>query len=99
MLNSSEDVGLTSHQMRENYSIAAPRSLKLILSTLFLPTFKFPAKDPALSAIAWLNGGFSQCALADGNVDHVAFKMLFLSAPSPANNSLQNGEKTWLIPA
>src|SRR5262249_59912415 len=48
MNGSSEDVGLTSHQMRGNYSTAAPRSLKLIPSTLFLPTFKFPAKDPAL---------------------------------------------------
>jgi hypothetical protein len=48
MNSSPEDVGLTSYQMREDYSTAAPRYLKLIPSTLFLPTFKFPAKDPAL---------------------------------------------------
>jgi hypothetical protein len=48
MNGSSEDVGLTSHQMRGNYSTAAPRSFKLIPSTLFLPTFKFQAKDTAL---------------------------------------------------
>src|SRR5215475_1541920 len=48
MNGSSEDVGLTSHQMRGDYSTAAPRSLKLIPSTLFLPTFKFPAKNHAL---------------------------------------------------
>jgi len=48
MNGSSEDVGPISYQMRGNYSTAAPRSLKLIPSTLFLLTFKFPAKDPAL---------------------------------------------------
>jgi hypothetical protein len=83
-----------------NYLLLSGLCLGVIIGVLAMTSsdsLNQPVK--AASALAWRIGGFSQCALADGNFDRVAFKMLFLSAPPPPTTLCRNGEKTWLIPA